>query len=189
MPWWRDILARLGVGKTAVVPVAQQKQVAPPDQPNLYMAMSDTGYRLTQASEGFRNSAYQDTGGVWTIGYGHTKGVYQNMTCTQPQAQQWLVEDVQEAEGYVKQYVTRTLQQGEFDALVDFTYNEGPGAAAIKDGFVWLVSGRHSTLLLKTCAGDPTASAEFLKWDVGGPPGLFTRHNRQKQLFDTGDWS
>ncbi len=47
--------------------------------------------------EGVRLKAYRDTVGVWTIGYGHTKGVYEGMTCTQEQAEAWLAEEMEES--------------------------------------------------------------------------------------------
>ena len=39
------------------------------------MNPSQDALSLVKASEGLRLQAYQDTGGVWTIGYGHTAGV------------------------------------------------------------------------------------------------------------------
>lgn len=48
---------------------------------------------LLHVFEGCRLEAYQDSGGVWTIGFGHTAGVKQGDTCTPEQAAQWLPED------------------------------------------------------------------------------------------------
>ena len=47
--------------------------------------------------EGVRLKAYKDTEGIWTIGYGHTKGVKQGDTTTKAQALKWLEEDVTDA--------------------------------------------------------------------------------------------
>ena len=47
-----------------------------------------------KVDEGCRLIAYQDTVGVWTIGYGHTAGVHPGQTITQAQADAWLTEDV-----------------------------------------------------------------------------------------------
>ncbi len=47
--------------------------------------------------EGLRLKAYLDTVGVWTIGYGHTLGVDEGLTCTPEQAESWLIEDVEDA--------------------------------------------------------------------------------------------
>lgn len=48
---------------------------------------------LIRAFEGLRLTAYQDSGGVWTIGFGHTAGVHSGMTCTPEQAAAWLAAD------------------------------------------------------------------------------------------------
>jgi len=49
--------------------------------------------KLIAVFEGLRLTAYQDSGGVWTIGFGHTKGVTAGMTCTEDQATAWLYLD------------------------------------------------------------------------------------------------
>jgi GH24 family phage-related lysozyme (muramidase) len=43
--------------------------------------------------EGTRFKAYQDSGGVWTIGIGHTQRVTPGMTCTPDQVAEWFAED------------------------------------------------------------------------------------------------
>lgn len=48
---------------------------------------------LTKVLEGCKLTAYQDGGGVWTIGYGHTAGVTPDMVITQDQADAFLVND------------------------------------------------------------------------------------------------
>lgn len=50
-------------------------------------------------AESCRLASYQDQGGVWTIGWGHTYRVYQGQICTQAQADQWLKEDFEIAAG------------------------------------------------------------------------------------------
>ncbi len=48
---------------------------------------------LIRVFEGLRLTAYQDSVGIWTIGYGHTAGVHEGDTCTEAQAEAWLAED------------------------------------------------------------------------------------------------
>jgi lysozyme len=48
---------------------------------------------LIQVFEGCKLHSYQDPGGVWTIGYGHTAGVVAGQTITQAQADAFLAED------------------------------------------------------------------------------------------------
>jgi lysozyme len=139
------------------------------------MNYDQDGLSLTEQFEGCRLEAYQDQVGVWTIGYGHTKGVHAGMTCTLEEAQQFLCDDVAEAVAAVNHLVTIQLSQGEFDALVDFTFNLGIGNFA------------SSTLLKKLNAGDIEGAAdEFLKWDVAGGQhvaGLLKRRQAERALF------
>lgn len=91
------------------------------------MQVSKKGLELIKKYEGCRLKAYKCPAGVWTIGYGHTAGVKAGQAITQEQAEQYLKADMVKYEGYVKKYVTLTLNQNQFDALVSFTYNCGPG--------------------------------------------------------------
>jgi lysozyme len=87
------------------------------------MEYSKTGLLLTVQFESCRLVAYQDSNGIWTCGWGHTFGVHAGTTCTQEQADAWLLEDVQSAVGSVNRLVTAPLTQNEFDAVVDFVFN------------------------------------------------------------------
>ncbi|MDA8327509.1 MAG: lysozyme [Betaproteobacteria bacterium] len=121
---------------------------------NSLMTYSKAGLTLTERFEGCRLTAYPDTGGVWTIGYGHTYGVHEGMTCTQDQAQAWLIEDTRSATDAVNHLVSIPLKQSEFDALVDFVFNLGVGAFA------------RSTMLKDINAGNLAAAAlQFPLWD------------------------
>lgn len=71
-------------------------------------------------------TAYQDTAGVWTIGYGHTKGVKKGDRITRYQAEQMLREDLTTFEAAANK-VKRISTQGKFDAIVDFMFNLGTG--------------------------------------------------------------
>jgi lysozyme len=84
--------------------------------------------QLIKSFEGCKLKSYQDSVGVWTVGYGHTKGVKPNQTITQAQADQFLREDLQGAEGDVDGIVTgRPLSENERGALISFTFNLGAG--------------------------------------------------------------
>lgn len=76
--------------------------------------------------ESCRLTAYQDTAGVWTVGYGHTKGVKKGDRITQYQAEQFLREDLSEFERAANK-VRRLTTQGRYDAVLDFMYNLGIG--------------------------------------------------------------
>lgn len=118
------------------------------------LVYSQTGLHLTETFEGCRLVSYQDSKGVWTIGYGHTFKVVAGMTCTQEQAEAWLREDVLRASNAVNVLVKIELNQEEFDALTDFVFNLGIG------------NFRDSTLLRLINQNSLRAAAnEFPRWD------------------------
>jgi lysozyme len=87
--------------------------------------MQFTAFHLIQSFEACRLEAYVDASGKPTIGWGHTEGVKIGDTCTQQQADLWLKQDVEWAQGAVNSVLTSPVPQGVFDALVDLTYNVG----------------------------------------------------------------
>lgn len=92
------------------------------------MNISQSGLNLIKTFEGCKLQAYQDSGKVWTIGYGHTNGVVPGMHITQEIADEFLKEDLKNAEKYVNAYDhIYKFNQNQFDALVSFTYNAGAG--------------------------------------------------------------
>ena len=93
------------------------------------MKISNKGVQLLKEFEGLRLEAYQDAGGVWTIGYGNTfyennEAVKKGDTITQERATDLYrgiltrFEELVENKGMV-------LNQNQFDAFVSFTYNLG----------------------------------------------------------------
>lgn len=76
--------------------------------------------------EGIRLTAYKCPAGVWTIGAGHTEGVYEGMTITREQAMGFLEYDIRKSEQAVTA-LNMPFSQNQFDALVSFTFNCGAG--------------------------------------------------------------
>ena len=58
------------------------------------MKASKSAYVLIRTFEGCRLLAYKCPAGVWTIGRGHTAGVYEGMTITREQANELLEKDL-----------------------------------------------------------------------------------------------
>ena len=85
---------------------------------------------LIKQFEGKRLTAYQDSVGIWTIGYGHTKGVYEGMKITEKGASQFLIEDLAVATACVNRVIKRPMNDQEFGAFVSLTHNIGVGAFA-----------------------------------------------------------
>lgn len=144
------------------------------------MRLSANGLALVKEFEGLRLKAYKCPAGVWTIGYGHTSSagkptVDAELVITKEQAEDILKRDLTQYEDCVREQVQIGITQGQFDALVDFTYNVGVGAFA------------KSTLLKRINAGRfDEVPAEFMKWTKGGGkelPGLVRRRRAEVKLW------
>jgi lysozyme len=138
------------------------------------MRCSGRGLALTEASEGLRLKAYQDTGGVWTIGYGHTNGVRPNQVITKVVAEQLFEIDNDFAENCVNKYAL-PCTQGQFDALVDFVFNVGPSQFLSSHLYKYHKAGEYEK-----------AAAEFPKWKYDNgkiEPGLVKRRAAEQLLY------
>lgn len=125
--------------------------------------------------EGCSLAAYKCPASVLTIGYGHTKGVSEGDTCTQEQADAWLIDDVKETQTLLAHYVNVPVSEGEFVALVSLAFNVGVGALM------------KSKLLRKLNSGDrEDAAEEFLDFCYAGGKridGLYNRRKAEYELF------
>ena len=144
------------------------------------MQTSEKGIALIKQFEGCKLTAYQDSVGVWTIGYGWTqpvdgKPIRAGMTIKQETAERLLKTGLVSYESDVSRLVKVGLSQGQFDALVSFTYNLGARSLST------------STLLRKLNAGDYAGAAdEFLRWNKAGGKvmnGLTRRREAERALF------
>ena len=131
--------------------------------------------------EGVRCKPYRDCVGLWTVGVGHLIGDGKslpdewNKTFTMEEVDALLRKDLGRFERGVQKFCPVPLKQGEFDALVSFSFNLGLGVL------------QRSTLRQKILRGDKTgASEEILKYNKAGGKivkGLVNRRNDEYQLF------
>jgi len=130
--------------------------------------------------EGLRLKAYQDSVGVWTIGYGHTLGVKPGQQITENRAIELLYKDVERFEKSVNRLIEVPLTQYQFDALVSFSFNVGGYAL------------KTSTLRKVLNEGDYAAAAnQFKRWIYAGGQklrGLERRRRAEAALFKGQDW-
>ena len=140
------------------------------------MRASSTLIAAIKKFEGVRLTAYQDSVGVWTIGFGHTAGVKKGDKITEYQAEQFLREDLKKFEA-VANRVKRIATQGKFDAILDFIYNCGPA------------NFESSTLKKYIEVGKATweIQEQFLRWvNAGGKKigGLVSRRIWEANRFN-----
>lgn len=153
---------------------------------NTHLKVSEKGKALIKEFEGLRLNSYQDSVGVWTIGYGHTGTAKPNQTITEKQADELLDKDIVRFEDSVKKAVKVPLTQNQFDALVSIVFNVGEGASH-KSGIIRLKDGQPSTLLKRLNSGDYLGAAlAFHSWKYAGGRvlrGLERRREAEFKLF------
>ena len=94
--------------------------------------ITQEGLNLIKRFEGFEPEIYLDAAGLPTIGYGHLirpgeHKMFEN-GISEVAAQALLAKDVWSAERSVLRLISVPLDDGQFDALVSFTFNLGGGA-------------------------------------------------------------
>jgi lysozyme len=144
------------------------------------MQISQKGVNLIKHFEGCRLEAYLCPAGVWTIGYGHTKGVKEGDAIEQEAAEAFLIEDLEAFEQAVARLVKVPITQQQFDALVSWTFNLGAGNLA------------ESTLLRKLNNYQYAEVPEqMMRWVRAGGQvldGLVKRRAAEAALFQNKDW-
>lgn len=138
------------------------------------LSISNNGIALIKKFEGCRLTAYKDSVGVPTIGYGHTNGVKMGQTITQTQADSYLISDCKSAEKSVNGYMNKyNWNQNQFDALVSFTFNCGS-----KNLKTLLNNGQ------RTISEISSKITAYNKADGKVLQGLVNRRKAEKELFD-----
>ena len=149
-------------------------------------AINASGLKLVKSFEGRRLQAYQDSVGVWTIGYGHTSmagppEVTPGLRITEAQSEEILKQDLRKFEQGIRDRVSVSLNSNQFSALVSFAFNVGLGAF------------QNSTMRRLLNGGDYTGAAnEFPRWVKAGGrtlQGLVRRRNAERALFLSQDYS
>lgn len=134
------------------------------------MNLGSKGIELIKKYEGCRLEAYKCPSDVWTIGWGHTAGVYEGQIITQEEADRMFLEDVKVYSNAVDKYNSKfNFTQNQFDALTSFCYNCGQGALddVMSSGNV------TGTMALYVNGGGVKL------------PGLVRRRNEEIELYNT----
>jgi GH24 family phage-related lysozyme (muramidase) len=169
------------------------------------MKTSEKGLDMIKKAEAWMPNVYPDQAGLPTIGYGHlitreelglpavkketpetlkawndAAKKHHAKPLTMDEGVALLQKDVERFELGVQKMVKVALNQNQFDALIDFTFNLGLGAL------------QQSTLLKRLNGGDYKIQNEFLKWNKARNPktgqlealdGLTRRRQREADLF------
>ena len=170
--WLMDLMKSL---LSQIIKKVDAAAVAKASTYRTQMNIGTKGLEMIKHFEGLELNAYQCAAGVWTIGYGHTKGVQKGMVISEDTANEMLVEELNEYESYITGLVTVELNQNQFDAMVSWVYNLGVGNL------------KASTLLKVLNAGDyDGVPAQMMRWNKAGGKvleGLTRRRQAEADLF------
>lgn len=141
--------------------------------------ITDSGLQLIKQFEGFSSEIYICPGGYPTIGYGHLvrddDKLFFDGGISKDKADDLLRRDIRSAERAVLRFISVRLSDGQFDALVSFTFNLGAGAL------------QSSTLRRKINRQDHhEAPAQFKRWVWSNGrklKGLQRRRNAEAALY------
>lgn len=139
------------------------------------MLISEDGINLIRQHEGCRLEAYPCPGGVWTVGYGHTRSAHAGLKITQAQAEELLKSDVDKVNMALQKYIQVSLEQRQWDALGSFVFNVGEGAFA-----------RSSLLKLLNQGQFADIPAQLMRWTYAKGqqwPGLVRRRRDEAALW------
>lgn len=139
------------------------------------------GIDLIKRFEGFEPEIYLDAAGLPTIGYGHLlrPGEAEMFAdgISEAAGEALLIKDVGIAERAVLRLIKVPLTDGQFDALVSFTFNLGSGAL------------QRSTMRRKVNREEhEEVPAEFMRWVWAGGRklrGLVRRREAEAGLYQT----
>jgi lysozyme len=137
---------------------------------------------LIQQFEGLKLEAYQDSVGIWTIGYGNIRNLDTNQpikkgdVITLDTANKWLSQEVTALQAKLKKLIKVSVTDNQFNAITSLVYNIGIGAFT------------KSTLLKLLNAGSPKeeVAKQFLRWNKAGGKeikGLTNRRQAEYNLF------
>lgn len=137
------------------------------------MRTSQRGVDLIKSFEGLSLRAVRLQGEqYYTIGYGHYgPDVPAGQVITEAYAESLLRKDLQQFEVWVNQYATFGPNQNQFDALVSFTYNCGPGS------LITLVSNRTPAQIAAHMLAYTNSGSEAYR------QGLLNRRRKEQALF------
>lgn len=141
-------------------------------------AIPDIAIEFIKKWEGVSLKAYKDSGGIWTIGYGHTSRVKHEDIITQEQADAFLKQDLFQASRAIVRLTDMHLNDYQYTALLSLVFNIG------------IAAYQRSTLRQVINRGELSkVSEEFRKWskDQGRTvKGLLQRRKAEARLFMKG---
>lgn len=170
---------------TKETPIEYKNEVPTPYLKKPY-SISKNGIDLIQKWESLELTSYLDTGGVWTIGWGHTAGVKQGMTITKEKADQLFYSYIEQQTKELNEILKNVnlLNQNQFDAISSFVYNIGSSRFSNSTFLQLLKNGKFDKAANQLVRRDSNGVYHGWIYDNGRKiKGLINRRKEEKALF------
>lgn len=137
--------------------------------------INQAGLNLIKSFERCCLVAYQDQGGIWTIGYGHTDPIINDgMTITQDEAESLLKQDLQKFY-HLDDFIAELVNDNQYSALICLAFNVGLRAVKLSQ-----------TLKLINAGDNPDKEwMGFNKVNGVVSQGLINRRKAELKLYHT----
>ena len=162
-----------------------QVQGAEPRQLDERRRISSSGIEHLKESEGFSSAGefitpQEKLEGIVTVGHSSTGRVKEGESITTEQGEQFLREDISDAEDAVNRLVTADISKNEFDALVSLVFNVGQGNFEKSNALKALNAGERDKFIFEAF----DKSKGFVKQGGKTMKGLQNRRARERELFE-----
>lgn len=147
---------------------------------------SEFGLELIRKHEGLRLTAYKDTGGVWTIGYGYTLGVTPGMMITYEKAEELLKVYLKQQDESLSKLLSNIElnSQKQYDVISSFVYNVGIKQFSTSTFLKKIAEKNWLAAADQLIRIDPTGKYRGWIYDNGKAiKGLINRRLDEKKLF------
>ena len=152
------------------------------------MNISKEGVNLICEFEAFRDEAYLDIAGVWTVGYGTTiypngVKVKQNDFCNELEAQGWVLFHLN---NIIEAVNSLNLNQTQFDACCSLAYNIGLGNFLNSTLYRYAKEDPNDSRIYLYDPHNPALTSEFTRWIyIKGKQnkGLLNRRIKEADLY------
>lgn len=177
-----------GTSYDGVVDLTPEEDIKPfkPQSVTKPYKISKVGIDLIKKWEKLELEAYQDTGGVWTIGYGTIAGVKKGMVISEAQADKLLYDYVAKQTESLNKILAKVklVSQEQFDVISSFVYNIGTTQFSASSMLKQLEVGDWAKAANQLVRRDSKGIYHGWIYDNGKKiEGLINRRKAEKELF------
>ena len=144
----------------------------------------ELAYDFVRTQEGESLSAYKDSGGIWTIGVGHTGSeVVEGMLITERKSRELFARDMKRTADKLGARIHAPVSAKQYVAILSLAFNVGTGSVAGSNLVRQLNLGNERGAAAEFTNGWNTVKVNGVRKVI---PGLTARRKRERALFEQG---